>query len=97
MAVLAIGFIGLALAPSWETVLAGAGFVGIGFRALDLGVNQLFAYSFGIRAGTMLNILNGVFGIGAVAAPIIVAAVAPAGSARCTSAVPCSPWPWPRR
>lgn len=79
MAVLAIGFIGLAVAPSWETVLAGAAFVGIGFGALDLGVNQLFAYSFGIRAGTMLNILNGVFGIGAVAAPIIVAAVAPGG------------------
>lgn len=78
-AILAIGLLGLAVAPGWEAVLAGAWFVGIGFGALDLGVNQLFAYSFGIRSGTMLNILNGVFGIGAVAGPIIVAAVAPGG------------------
>lgn len=75
MAILVAGFILLAVAPAWLAVLAGAGLTGVGFGCLDLGVNQLFAYSFGIRAGTMLNILNGVFGIGAVAGPIIVAAV----------------------
>jgi MFS transporter, FHS family, glucose/mannose:H+ symporter len=79
MAILAVGFIVLAVAPAWSIVLAGAGIVGIGFGFLDLGVNQLFAYSFGVRAGTMLNVLNGVFGIGAVAGPLIVAAVAPNG------------------
>ncbi len=79
MAILTAGFLVLALAPQWWLVLVGAAIVGIGFGFLDLGVNQLFAYSFGVRAGTMLNILNGVFGIGAVAGPIIVAAVAPDG------------------
>lgn len=79
LAILVVGFLVLALAPAWWVVLVGAWITGIGFGCFDLGVNQLFAYSFGVRAGTMLNVLNGVFGIGAVAGPLIVAAVAPGG------------------
>jgi MFS transporter, FHS family, glucose/mannose:H+ symporter len=79
MAILVVGFIVLATAPAWWAVLVGAGITGVGFGCLDLGVNQLFAYSFGVRAGTMLNVLNGVFGIGAVAGPLIVSAVTPDG------------------
>ena len=71
----------LAAAPAWWIVLAGAGTItGVGSGCLDLGVNQLFAYSFGVRAGTMpQTVLNGVFGIGAVAGPLIVAAIATGG------------------
>ncbi|HEX7473973.1 MAG TPA: MFS transporter [Candidatus Limnocylindrales bacterium] len=79
LAILAVGFLVFAAAPAWWAVLAGAGILGFGFGALDLGVNQLFAYSFGARAGTMLNVLNGVYGIGAVAGPLLVATVAPGG------------------
>ena len=79
MVILVVGFLVLAAAPAWWIVLAGAGITGVGFGFLDLGVNQLFAYSFGVRAGTMLNVLNGAFGIGAVAGPLIVAAIATGG------------------
>lgn len=72
-AALGAGCLIMALAPAWWVVVLGAGVVGFGFGALDLGINQLFAYSFGARASTLLNVLNGVYGIGAVAGPLLIA------------------------
>jgi fucose permease len=72
-AALGAGCLVMAVAPAWWVVVLGAGVVGFGFGALDLGINQLFAYSFGARAGTLLNVLNGVYGIGAVAGPLLIA------------------------
>lgn len=69
---LGAGCLVMALAPAWWVVVLGAGLVGFGFGALDLGINQLFAYSFGARASTLLNVLNGVYGIGAVAGPLLI-------------------------
>src|SRR3977135_3463985 len=73
MGTLAAGCLVFAAAPDFRMVLVGAGIVGLGFGMLDLGVNQLFAYAFGARAGTLLNVLNGVYGIGAVAGPLVIA------------------------
>jgi FHS family glucose/mannose:H+ symporter-like MFS transporter len=66
------GCAGVAVAPSWPAFLAGAFVIGFGFGALDIGLNQLVAHSEGARRSGVLNALNGVFGIGAVAGPILV-------------------------
>lgn len=79
VATLGVGCLVMAVAPAWWIVLVGAGIVGFGFGVLDLGVNQLFAYSYGARSGTMLNVLNGAYGIGAVAGPLAIAAASSGG------------------
>jgi FHS family glucose/mannose:H+ symporter-like MFS transporter len=71
---LGAGCAGVAVAPSWPAFLAGAFVIGFGFGALDIGLNQLVAHSEGPRRSGVLNALNGVYGIGAVAGPILIAA-----------------------
>ncbi len=68
----AVGATGVALAPSWPAFLAGVFVIGVGFGALDLGLNQLVAHSKGPRRVALLNGLNGAFGFGAVAGPILI-------------------------
>ena len=69
----AAGCLGIALAPTWPLFLVSAFMVGLGFGALDLALNQLVAHSEGPRRASALNAVNGAFGIGAVAGPILVA------------------------
>jgi FHS family glucose/mannose:H+ symporter-like MFS transporter len=69
---LTAGCAGVALANSWITFLAAAFVIGLGFGALDLGLNQLVAHSEGPRRPAMLNALNGAFGFGAVAGPLLI-------------------------
>lgn len=71
----AAGCFGVALAPTWALFLASAFIIGAGFGALDLGLNQLVAHSAGPRRSAVLNALNGAFGLGAVAGPILVSTV----------------------
>lgn len=66
------GCVGVALANSWPTFLAAAFVIGLGFGGLDIGLNQLVAHSEGPRRPAMLNALNGAFGFGAVAGPILI-------------------------
>jgi MFS transporter, FHS family, glucose/mannose:H+ symporter len=72
LGVLALGCAGVAAAPSWAVLLAAVLVLGIGFGGLDLGLNQLLTHSG--RSPARLNLLNAQFGIGAVAAPLLVAA-----------------------
>lgn len=74
---LAAGSVLFAVAPSWPVVLAAAVVIGLGFGGLDLAVNQLFAHDTGARGGSMLNVLNAFFGVGAIAGPVVVAATPP--------------------
>ena len=69
---LAAGCAGVALANSWLAFLAAAFVIGLDFGGLDLGLNQLVAHSEGPRRPAMLNALNGAFGFGAVAGPILI-------------------------
>jgi fucose permease len=69
---LGLGCAGAALAPSWPVFLAAVFVIGLGFGALDLGLNQLVAHSVGPRRPALLNALNGAFGFGAVAGPILI-------------------------
>ncbi|MFI4972618.1 MAG: MFS transporter, partial [Hyphomicrobiales bacterium] len=76
--VAALGFVAagcalVALAPAWPVMLAAVFVLGIGFGALDIGLNQIVAHSEGARRTAVLNMLNGAFGIGAVLGPILVA------------------------
>jgi MFS transporter, FHS family, glucose/mannose:H+ symporter len=72
LACLSLGCAGVALAPSWPAFLTGAFVLGLGFGGLDLGLNQLVAHSEGGRRSALLNALNGAFGFGAVAGPILI-------------------------
>jgi FHS family glucose/mannose:H+ symporter-like MFS transporter len=69
---MALGCAGIAVAPTWETFLAAVFVLGLGFGAIDIGLNQLVAHSDDVRRGAALNGLNGAFAIGAVVGPILV-------------------------
>ncbi len=69
---LGAGCAGVALATSWPAFLAGVFVIGLGFGALDIGLNQLVAHSEGPRRSSVLNALNGAYGVGAVAGPILI-------------------------
>jgi MFS transporter, FHS family, glucose/mannose:H+ symporter len=72
---LGLGCVGVALAPSWPAFLGAVLVIGVGFGALDLGCNQLVAHSEGAGRTAALNVLNGAFGFGAVAGPLLVSTV----------------------
>lgn len=65
----------VALAPSWPAFLGGAFVIGLGYGALDIGLNQLVAHSAGPRRSATLNAVNGAYGIGAVAGPMLISAL----------------------
>jgi len=73
----AVGAVGVALSPTWGLALAAAAFAGLGFGLLDVGTNLLFARAFGDRAVGALNLLNALFGLGAVLGPLLVGLFAP--------------------
>ncbi|HZW28564.1 MAG TPA: MFS transporter [Trueperaceae bacterium] len=76
-ALLALGLAGLAPAPSWALFLTAAGVAGVGFGAVQVAVNLLVARTFLGGAASALNLINAVFGAGAVLSPVLVAAFAP--------------------
>lgn len=78
---LGLGCAGVALASSWPTFLGAVVVIGVGFGALDIGLNQLVAHSRGPRRSALLNVLNGAYGVGAVASPILVSRLGQAGLA----------------
>ncbi|MFJ6483321.1 MFS transporter [Streptomyces sp. NPDC091682] len=69
---MAVGAAAFAFSPSWTLALAGTFVIGLGFGGIDYGLNQLFAVGFGHRSTAMLNLLNGHFGIGAIAGPALI-------------------------
>ena len=75
LGLLALGCVGVALAPSWPPFLGAVLVIGVGFGALDIGCNQLIAHSEGAGRTAILNALNGAFGFGAVAGPLLVSTV----------------------
>lgn len=71
---------GLALvgtAGAWWQVVAAAFVAGFGFGLLNLAFNLLLALSFRPNAAPALNLLNAIFGVGAMAGPLLVAAFEP--------------------
>src|SRR5690606_4582272 len=69
----ALGSACLAMAPVWVVVLAAATIVGLGYGMLVVLLNLGFSRSFGHQGVSALNLLNAVFGVGAVAGPALLA------------------------
>ena len=68
----------LIVAPSWWLVVAGAGVGGLGFGLLNVSVNLVVARTFAEGAAPALNLINAIFGGGAMLSPLLVAGFAPA-------------------
>lgn len=75
--VLALGATLVALQISWPVALVGALALGLGFGAVDVAMNLLFVRSFAQGSAPALNLLNAMFGVGAVVGPLIVAFTLP--------------------
>ena len=71
-ALMALGTIGFALAPSWPLSLTAALVTGLGSGGIDYGLNHLFTVGYGQRSAGMLNLLNAYFGVGAVIGPALI-------------------------
>jgi fucose permease len=69
---LAVGSMGVAFSPSWSLTLASALVVGLGFGAIDVGMNLLFGRAFEGNSAPALNLLNAMFGVGALLGPLLI-------------------------
>jgi fucose permease len=75
---MALGLVGLAIAPTWLLFLAAAVPFGLGAGAIDAGVNGLFLELHPGKGGA-LNILHLFFSIGALSAPLAVGVIVASG------------------
>lgn len=64
-------------APSWPLALSAAAIGGFGTGILVVSVNLMVARVFEAVASPALNLMNAVFGLGAIAGPLLVAVSAP--------------------
>jgi MFS transporter, FHS family, glucose/mannose:H+ symporter len=76
LALYALGCLGAGVAPSWTFFVLCAIIIGFGYGGLVLYLNTAFAQGFGARNVLMLNLLNAVFGFGAILGPLLVGLLA---------------------
>jgi fucose permease len=70
-----------AVAPSWTVFVAGGALAGFGSGAVEVGMNGLFLDRFSEDRGRALSRLHLCFSIGALAAPLLIAALVEIGVA----------------
>ena len=70
-----------AIAPSWTVLVAGGALAGFGSGAVEVGMNGLFLDRFSEDRGRALSRLHLCFSIGALAAPLLIAALVEIGVA----------------
>ena len=75
---LTLGFVVVAVAPRFVLVLAGALLLGLGFGGLQI-LNFVITRVFTAHRAAALNLLNAMFGIGAIVAPLSAAPFVTAG------------------
>lgn len=73
----AVGLVAVGVVTQWWQVVASAFVAGLGFGLLNLAFNLLLALSFRPNAAPALNLLNAVFGVGAMVSPLLVARFEP--------------------
>jgi fucose permease len=78
--VLGLGAFGVAAAPSMVLVLATVVGLGLGFGLLSNGMNSLYPRMTGSRAATLVVCMHGVFGVGAVSLPLVLAGLGHRGA-----------------
>ena len=81
VALMAIGLAALAIVPSWTLFLVAAVPIGLGFGAVDGGMNGLVLDLYPEGRGRALNLLHLSFSLGALASPLFVGRVVDAGVA----------------
>lgn len=70
IALMIIGSVGVALAPTFIILLLADFICGLGFGGIDYGLTYIFSSIFtGKNATAMLNLLNACFGVGAIVGP----------------------------
>ena len=74
-AVVALGAAGLALGAAWGLLLACALLAGLGFGVLAVAINRRFLAEFGARGPGMVALVNGIYGLGSILAPLLFLAV----------------------
>lgn len=72
-----LGGAGAATAHSWLLFLASVFLIGLGFGALDIGVNTLLARTALVGRAHRLSIANAGYGVGAVICPLVIVALGP--------------------
>ena len=70
---LVLGAAGIAAAPTWSAMLAGAFVLAFGFGIHVVRLNSLFVAGFGRRGMAMSLLINAAFSVGAILGPIVVA------------------------
>lgn len=69
--VVALGGAVLALGSAWGGLLVGAFVVGLGYGVLAARVNRRFLQEFGPRGPSMVSLVNGIYGLGSILAPLL--------------------------
>jgi fucose permease len=76
-ALVAVGLIGYAIAPSFWFIVVVAAMIGFGSGAVDAGLNFYASEHFSV---TVMNLLHAFFGVGAMVGPFIMAGVLASGA-----------------
>ena len=93
VALSALGMLATAAGATWHLVLAGLATMGLGQRALGTSLNTLVARVNPEQSGKYLNYLHGVYGTGALIAPLVIgAALVVEGTWRWIFAAPALLW-----
>ena len=77
LATIAVGALLMTVAGTWPAALTAAGLIGVGFGLQNAGTNLVAVRSFGSRAGPVVNLLSGLFGVGSVLGPLAVGFLLP--------------------
>ncbi len=75
----ASGVVGLGLAPSWTVFVVAAATAGLGAGCIDGGANGLVLDVYREGRGRAMNLLHAAFGVGALAAPLVIGRLVEAG------------------
>jgi fucose permease len=67
-----VGCLVFATATAWSVALVGALVIGFGIGGCDVGLNHLFVTHCDGKGMAMVNLLNAHFGLGSIAAPILI-------------------------
>lgn len=75
LAAMAAGSLMVASMAGWWATLAGAAVIGLGYGGSTVIYNRRFLILFGDKGPSMLALLNAIFGVGAIGAPLVFVAL----------------------